>query len=423
MPFPVRHLPVLQNWDCHARGTCCKEYAVEVSDDERRRIEAQGWDRDADLGGRAPFTARGWPWARKWFLNHRPDGSCVFLSEQGRCRIHERHGYEAKPLPCRLFPFILVPAGDHWRVGVRYACPSAAANLGRSAAEHGPALQAFAAQLAEREKIKPQPDGSLSPLPYLTPGARVSWPDLYRCADALLELLGNRRDPLERRLRKCLALADAMGKARLKGVEGDRLGELLAVLRRAADAETPPNLMTLPPPGWVGRVLFRQALAVFTRKDHGPLGGAALGGITARLAAAWRFARGTGPAPRMHHGLPEATFEEVEKPRGPMPLEAEYILERYYLTKVGSLQFFGPASFDLPFWEGFEALAVTFPVLLWAARMFRDVPREEAVTRALSVVDDHVGFNRVLGTRRQRRSFQILARQGELARLIGWYSR
>jgi lysine-N-methylase len=125
----------------------------------------------------------------------------------------------------------------------------------------------------------------------------------------------------------------------------------------------------------------------------------------------------------MHHGLPETTFEEVEKPRGPMPLEAEHILERYYLTKVGSLQFFGPASFDLPFWEGFEALAVTFPVLLWVARMFRGLPREEAVVRALSVVDDHVGFNRVLGTRRQRWGFQLLARQGELARLIGWYSR
>ena len=55
------------------------------------------------------IPARGWLWGKKWFLSHRPDGSCVFLSDQGRCRIHERHGYEAKPLPCRLFPFVLVP--------------------------------------------------------------------------------------------------------------------------------------------------------------------------------------------------------------------------------------------------------------------------------------------------------------------------
>ena len=57
------------------------------------------------------------------------------------------------------------------------------------------------------------------------------------------------------------------------------------------------------------------------------------------------------------------------------------------------------------------------------ARAFRNLPPEEGVTRALSIVDDHFGFNRVLATFRQRLSFQILARGGELPRLIAWYSR
>ena len=50
MSLPVRHLPVLQNWDCHVCGTCCKEHLVTVSDEERRQIEAQGWDQDAEIG-------------------------------------------------------------------------------------------------------------------------------------------------------------------------------------------------------------------------------------------------------------------------------------------------------------------------------------------------------------------------------------
>jgi lysine-N-methylase len=133
--------------------------------------------------------------------------------------------------------------------------------------------------------------------------------------------------------------------------------------------------------------------------------------------------RGAGPVPRMHRGLPETTFEEVEAPRGPLPAAAEEVLERYYTIKVGSLQFCGSASFGLPLWEGFEALALTFPVVLWVARLFRDCPREQAVTTALTVVDDHFGFNRVLATFRQRLSFQILSRSGELGRLIAWYSR
>ncbi len=423
MALPIRHLPVLQNWDCHVCGTCCQEYVVTVTDEEKKRIDAQGWDRDRDLGGHAAFIRHGPPWARQWRLNHRPDGSCVFLSEKGRCRVHERHGYETKPLPCRLFPFVLIPTGDHWSVGLRYACPSAASNKGRPLPEHDQALQEFAARLAEREKLSPMPDGSLTPPPRLAPGQTVRWPDVHRIVDALLKLLRNRSQPLERRLRKCLALGEQLRQANLKQITDARLGDLLDVLRRSADALTPDNLMKVPRPGWVGRLLFRQAAALFTRKDHGPNRGEARHGVLARLRAAWRFTRGTGPVPRMHGGLPETTFEEVEKPRGPMPLEMEHIMERYYTVKVGSLQFCGSALFRMPFWEGFELLALTYPIILWVARMYRDVPREEAVVKALSVVDDHFGFNRLLATRRQRTGFRILARQGELARLIAWYSR
>jgi lysine-N-methylase len=424
MGMPIQHLPVLQNWDCHVCGTCCQEYQVTLTPEEVRRIEEQGWDPVKDLGGHALFDRRGPFWRRRVILNHRADDSCVFLSEQGRCRIHERFGYEAKPLACRLYPFLLIPAGDHWAVGLRYACPSSAANKGRSLPQHTKALAEFAEELARREGLSPQPDGALTPPPPLTAGQRVEWPDVHRIVDMLLAILLNRRDPLERRLRKCLALASEMRRARLDDVSGPRLGELLGLLRAAADSDTPPNLMTLPRPGWVGRLLFRQALALFSRKDHGPNRGPAMGrGRISLLAAAWRFTRGSGAVPRMHRAIPETTFAEVETPRGPLPTDAEEILERYYHLKVGSLQFCGPTSFGYPFWEGFEALALTFPILLWVARTMKDCSRADAVMRALTIVDDHVGFNRVLASTRQRLSFRILARSGELSRLIAWYSR
>src|SRR5437588_561317 len=152
MALPIKHLPVLQNWDCHVTGTCCQEYRVTLSDQDVQRIEEQNWQ-PADLGGQEPFKRVGPPWARRVELNHREDGSCVFLSPEGRCRIHEKFGFETKPLPCRLFPFVLVPAGDHWRVGLRFACPSAAANRGRALPEHNADLQVFAAGLAERENL------------------------------------------------------------------------------------------------------------------------------------------------------------------------------------------------------------------------------------------------------------------------------
>jgi lysine-N-methylase len=423
MALPIYHLPVLQNWDCHAGGECCKEYLVTVTDEERQRILAQGWDKDKDLGGWEPFVRKGPPWARRYTLNHRDDGSCVFLSEQGRCRVHERFGYETKPLPCRLFPFVLVPAGDHWNVGLRFACPSAAANKGRPLPEHTEALTEFAARLAEREGLKPRPDGSLTAPPRLHGSLRVEWPDLHRFVQTLLSLLRNRNDPMERRLRKCLTLASELRKAKLDRIKGSQLGELLGIIKGAAEMDTPADSRALPPPGWIGRLLFRQAVALYTRKDQGPNRGVASQGRLARLLAAWRFARGIGPVPRMHRALPETTFAQLEEPRGQLSKEAEDILERYYLVKVGSLQFCGATSFGLPFWEGFESLALTFPVLMWVSRMYVNGSREAALLRSLTIVDDHIGFNRVLGTFRQRLSFRILAHTGELARLIAWYSR
>jgi lysine-N-methylase len=423
MSFPVRHLPVLQNWDCHVCGTCCKEYQVVVTKEEKERIEAQGWDPDKDLGGLPPFKRFGRFWRRQYQLNHRADGSCVFLSEQGRCRVHERFGYQSKPLPCRLYPFVLIPHGDSWGVSVRYACPSSAANKGRPLPKHDEELREFAEGVAQRVGLTPQPDGSLIRAPRLQGNQRVDWPDIQRFARALVSLLGNRKDPMERRLRKCLALAVLCRQSRFDRVTGTNLDEFLKILGESVDADVPADATTVPRPGWVGRILFRQTLAVYTRKDHGPNRGPALGGRLSRIAAAWRFVRGRGAVPRMHAWIPEKTFEEVEQPVGPLSEAADEVLERYYKVKVGSLQFCGAAAFGMSFWEGFEALALTFPAILWVARTFAPLPTEERVTKALSIVDDHFGFNRVLSTLRQRLSFKILARHGELTRLIAWYSR
>ena len=44
MPLPVRHLPVLQNWDCRGCTNCCHDYRVYLSDAERGRLAIQIWN-------------------------------------------------------------------------------------------------------------------------------------------------------------------------------------------------------------------------------------------------------------------------------------------------------------------------------------------------------------------------------------------
>src|SRR5262249_19798596 len=156
---------------------------------------------------------------------------------------------------------------DHWRVSVRFACPSATRSMGRPVPEYESDLKEFAASLAQREKLDPRPDGTLVRPPRLQSGQAVEWPDVLRSVQTLLDILRNDRDPLELRLRKCLTLGNQMRDCKLDAVRDQRLGELLTLLRTSASHETPANPQTLPPPGGVGRVLFRQACALFLRKD------------------------------------------------------------------------------------------------------------------------------------------------------------
>ncbi len=422
MSLPVRSLPVAQNWDCRGCASCCRNYAIPVSADEQKRIEGQGWDADPALKGTPFFLADG----RGTVLNHRPDGACVFLGDDNRCRIHAKFGSVAKPLACRIYPFLLVPAGDHWRVGLRYACPSAAANDGRPLDAHLPEVREYAALLeADQPAVKDRP-----PTP-LRDGTVVPWDDVLRIAGALAKLLGDADVPLERRWRTVLKLAEIAdglkfdgGGNTKKAVTGGRLSEMFHVLSETADEETPATA-DVPRPGRAARLVFRQVLAVYARKDHGSEKGTAQRSPLGRVAAAVRFARGAGRVPKLHAQLPDVSFQAGEEPFGPLSQESDALLTRYYRLKVQSLQFCGPTNFGVPFWEGIRSLALTFPAAMWLARVFAagGMSKPAAVELAVRVADDNFGFNRLLGLGRQKFALRLLAAREELPRLVAWYGR
>jgi lysine-N-methylase len=411
MTLPVRQLPVIQNWDCHNCGFCCREYVVHVTDEEKRRIEDQGWAQKPEFAGKALFRkVKG-----RWALNEQ-QGGCIFLDERGWCRIHSSFGPEGKPLACRLYPFILVPAGDHWNIGLRFACPSVSTNKGRSLREHLPDLRRYADLLRHQmptiDKLAP---------PALQRRQRVAWADLQRFVQSLSRIFSDRGQRIERRWRKSLALAELCRQARFDSVQGKRLDEFLSILEGALDAEVPARPEELPPPSGLGRLLFRQWLALYVRKDTGQHAGIARRGRWALLKAALRFARGTGIVPAIHGLLPPVRFEDLEMPQPAWPESCELLLERYYLTKLHSLQFVGPTNFHHHFWDGLESLALTFPAIVWVARAFRDRSPEDAVTVAVRIVDDSFGYHPLLGTARQKLALRILSFRSEIPRLIAWY--
>ena len=389
-----------------------------ITDEEKHRIEALDLANDPEVAPKpwfSPVDRR----SKKWRLRHRPDGGCVFLTTSNRCRLQERFGAEVKPFVCRLFPFLLIPAGNHWRVGMRFSCPSTAANRGRPVADAEKDL-VHLSRLLEQHVGK---SANSAPPPLLQAGQQLSWPDICRLVEVLVEIVQDRNHRLERRLRICLAVARVCGLTQFDALQGNKLTKYLQAVRRAVETEVPREAVDLPPPHpLLGGVLFRVLLAIFARRDRDVYRASDIRRRVDRVLAGWRFVRGRGRVPRINEFLAETSFAEVEQSSGMRP-EMEETLERYYVVKLNSLQFCGPPNFELAFWAGFESLVLTLPMILWLRRAFTDQSPVESVQRAIQLVDNHFGGNPMLGFPHIQYLMRTLAERGELEKLVAWYSR
>ena len=389
-----------------------------ISDEEKHRIEALDLANDPEVAPKPWFAPMG-RGSKKWRLRHRPDGGCVFLTTGNRCRLEERFGADLKPFVCRLFPFVLIPAGNHWRVGMRFSCPSAAANSGRPVADAQKDLVHLSRLLEQH--VGRSADSAQPPL--LQAGQQLSWPDLCRLVEVLVEIVQDRSHRLERRLRICLAVGRVCGQTKFDSLQGNRLTKYLQAVRRAVELEVSREAADLPPPHQLlGRVPFRVLLAIFARRDRDAHRAKGVQRRLSRVLAGLRFLRGRGPVPRVNDFLPEVSFEEVERFSG-TPAEMDETLERYYMVKLNSLQFCGPPNFDLPFWAGLESLVLTLPMILWLRRAFTGLPPVDAVQQAVQLVDDHFGGDPMVGFPHIQFLLRTLAQRGELEKLMAWYSR
>ena len=87
------------NFKCQGCGACCriKDGIVRVGDDEIRRIAAFLGMSEQEFIDRETEIA---PDRKGLILKSRADESCVYLTDDNRCRIHP-----VKPDKCRTFPF------------------------------------------------------------------------------------------------------------------------------------------------------------------------------------------------------------------------------------------------------------------------------------------------------------------------------
>jgi len=413
MSLPIKPLPMIERWDCHQCGVCCRGSVIPLSPEEVERLKSQKWNEREDLRG-TPVMVRQSTQGYSHRLAQRPDGSCVFLLPDGLCRIHKELGFEAKPLVCRMFPLQVVPRDNAAYVTVRRACPSAAADKGRPVSEQ----LDFVRPLARERHLADQPPAA----PPLTRSLARGWPAARRLLTALERLLTDQRYPPVRRLVHALTLCRLLERARTRSFSDEKLGELIGVLEEHVAEEIGDAFTNRQPPSRSGAILFRQTAAEFLRLHPRFVVQPSWRERFRLIGAAWKIVRGRGSLPRLHPDLPAATFADLDKPLGLLAPAIYLPLDRLIETSAVSWSYALANRGGWTIVESVRMLALLLPIGLWMLRWIASgrSPDASDMPEIITALDRGQGFASLVGTR-QRWRVQTLASLGDLERLAIWY--
>jgi len=415
MNLPIQPLPIDERWDCHGCGLCCRGTIVTLNDDDLRRLRDQRWHEHPDFR-RTRIIQRLGLFSGGYRLAHRKDESCVFLTPEGRCRIHQELGLESKPLLCRTYPYQLVPLKDVGLLTLRRTCPSAAADSGSPLADQ----LDFASELV-RQRLGDRPPAAP---PKITRRHHGTWETALQVLAAIERLMIDERFPHVRRLVHALQLCELLDLCRLDRVKPDQLPPLLEMLETSAVEESAEVFRQRRPPSRLAAVLFRQAVLEVVRLPPGTVPERSWRQRLELIRAAAAFTRGRGPVPPIGPEVSGATFEQLEEPLGCRSAEVLRPLGRYFETAAASTQY---AILDRKRWaitESFRALALCHSMALWIVRLRcrQREPGMEDMVEAVTTIDRGQVCPRLAGWHHRRRVAQ-LARGGQLPRLIAWYAR
>ena len=405
--------PTGQNWNCHGCSDCCRGgLLIALLPEDKRRIEQQGWTLADGVDPSKMMVAR----LGYHRLGHQENGACVFLNEAGRCRIHAKFGEAAKPLACRLYPLVIHPAGKKLLVGLRFSCPSAAANQGKPIAEQGTELQKLVRLVMpeDYDKFPPPPLAA-------TPG--LDWPDFLRFTHWLDHTLAAENVPVALKLLRALHWLNMVERGCLDQITGDGAEEILEALVKSSAEKLPDLPADMEKPSGFGRLFLR--LLVLENARMVTIADQDLRSPQRwkMLAAAFKFARSSGSTPALREGLKRVKFADIEKNFGPQSSGAEAMLTRYFRVKIQSLHFCGKAFHNRPLIEGFRNLALLYPIIIWLSRWLAVSTGRTGLTdadmlKAVSLVDYQYSYAPYLGWRTR-----LLHQRNDIVRLCGWYAR
>ncbi|MDG2388450.1 MAG: YkgJ family cysteine cluster protein [Planctomycetaceae bacterium] len=423
MPKFDLQLPTIQNWSCHNCGGCCRQHLIAITEDEKQRIDRQSWTvKDGISESVAVVEKNPDSKTRPWRLGHQSDGACVFLQDDGLCRIHAKFGEDAKPLACRLYPYAFHPMGNKITVGLRYSCPSVVANKGTAVADQLGDLKKYAkAVVPDHYKQTPPPN--------MTPKeSSLDWSDILKVVSSLDDAFKDEETPFTLQLLRTVSWVNLLSQSSFEKIQGTRINDLLELLIAAAEMEWEELPTEAERISRIGRVMFRLMISVYGRKETQQELDSPWKSRLLSLKATTKFAWGGGQTPELYEMLPPVSFAEIENFDCGLPEGFDELFRRYVRMKIQGMHFCGAAYYFYPVTTGFFSLALMVPVTLWLARWIAIGQDHDRVTQddlelAMAIADHHHGYSPVLGLSPFRKRVEYLESFGDIPRLILNYAR
>jgi lysine-N-methylase len=343
-------------------------------------------------------------------LAHKADGSCVFLTEAGLCRIHELFGADAKPFVCQQFPLQVVTTDRESLATVVRSCPSAAADRGRAVGEHLGFLTRLLGDAGARDATVAAPP--------IAGRTRRGWDDFYVVAEAVQRMLVDERLPLVRRLVHCLRFCGLLEQCKWKRVETHAVAGLVEVLEGVPGRDVGELFRDRAPPSKRTGRLFRRLGAHFIRCFPGGRPMRTLGDQWRVMRMSGRLARGASVLPELHPRFSAIELERLEGALGPLGADVFRPLERFYVSHAVSKRYASaPPGGSLV--DSVRRLAFAYPMSLWMLRWLA-AGREPVADDMVQIV---VALERGISMPALNGAARYLAESGQLERLIAWYGR
>lgn len=413
-------LPILplatagQRYSCHGCGNCCRDFTIQLRADDVARLREQSWQ--SRLGIDPIVGFRGGQ-----YLRQRSDGACVFLLDDGRCRVHAEFGFEAKPIACQMFPYMLSPTETTSQMGVSFACQSVVENKGKLLNQQ----VAEALKIVTRgipEVLRPARNAQIS-------RGKSGQSEQLLCLAQRLKSWMERDAPLDQRIDGVAWIAQTLAVANFRKLDGSRIEAIIHLLFDSLCDELPHHPIAVA----TDRQNALLQGAIFARtEDPKPLAQGAPGRLLSilsqlRRSRAWRRGHTTSLIPQIGSDwTAKTTFGEVaavDRLRAsPESTSCDELISRWMRASIEGGRIWGSGYYGWNAVDGLAAFVLSTTAVGWLARLHAagsgvKTPRLVDVQAAVGRIDRTAGRAVWLGGFSERMRLSYLTRDHGLRRL------